>query len=367
MPRLAHGVYQLASGRLQIQWCYDGERYRETLPRGTTLARAIRQRNRELGAAEHDDAPPEPRRTKYDDVMAKLREKHEQLHRRGRLKLTRLDEAFSGLRARKITTTRLSQYVTQRQEAGASDSTIRNELAALRRAFHLAQDAGLVRRVPTFPMPKVQNVRRCYFTPAEFDALLPLIQPAYLRAPVEFAWLTGWRRGNVFGLKWEHVDFLRGVVRVPGGQTKNDEPMETTFTHGSRLAALLREQERVRGRKDPVFVGNEQLRNAWRRAVGPRGLDKWGEQYDPRKDTVVKHRPRFHDLRRSFAQHMIDAGADPNAVMELGGWKTPVMLKRYTINTNDAKRKAQAQRDAYLEAQRQQPRVVDLKQFAAAR
>ena len=58
------------------------------------------------------------------------------------------------------------------------------------------------------------------------------------------------------------------------------------------------------------------------------------------------------------------SGVDEGIVMELGGWKTRSMLDRYAIKTDAAKRKALAQRDAHLKAERQaarrQARVIDL-------
>src|SRR5213076_1371997 len=103
------------------------------------------------------------------------------------------------------------------------------------------------------------------------------------------------------------------------------EPFLATFKIGSRLNALLREQQRASNGSALVFPDDSGLRDAWERAVGPDGLDKWGTQYDPDTNTLRKVRPRFHDLRHTYAQHAVDSGADARTIQECGGWKTPDM------------------------------------------
>ncbi len=61
---------------------------------------------------------------------------------------------------------------------------------------------------------------------------------------LKFAALTACRRAYVFSLTWSQVDFGKRTVTAPSGTTKNGEPIVTPFVHRSRLAALLREQER---------------------------------------------------------------------------------------------------------------------------
>jgi integrase len=211
-------------------------------------------------------------------------------------------------------------------------------------------------------MPHVQNVRESYFTVEELDRLLRVL-PAYLRAPSQFAALTGMRAGNVFGLKWPDVDFGAGVVRVPFGMTKSGEPLTFPFAHGSPLEKLLRAQEGVKRGPSVFHQKGHQIKSyhgAWRatmRKLGPAG---YGTQFDPRTGTTRRVMKRFHDLRHTFAQHATEAGLDEATLLALGGWKTRNMLDRYRISSQDAKRKAVAQRDAHVAAEREKkPRVLD--------
>jgi integrase len=304
--------------------------------------------------AKHRDPPKLRRLAEYFDVV-----------------MDTTDEGTTysgGWRATAVTYATLQTYVTDRQQAGAADATIANELAALRRSFRLGKKAGKVMVVPEVPMPEVVNVRESYFTIPQLDKLLTLL-PVYLRAAVQFAVLTGWRAANVFGLTWEHVDFGRGVVRVPIGRTKSGEPITTPFAHGSALERLLREQER--GKAGPYVFHRDghpikSYDAAWRSAMTKLGKDGYGAQYDPKTGTTKRVRKRFHDLRHTFAQLMTDAGVPEQAILELGCWKTRSMLERYRIVNEDAKKSAVALRDQYVAQEREKAaKVVPMKQRSA--
>jgi len=273
----------------------------------------------------------------------------------------------SGRKAMTVTYGVLQRYVADRQASGAADATIHNELAALRRAFRLGKKAGKVTVPPEFPMPTVQNVRESFFTVAQLDRLLELL-PDYLRAAVHFAALTGMRAANVFGLLWTHVDFGRGLVRVPFGRTKTGEPLTVPFAHGSALEELLRAQEWAKQGPFVFHRSGKRIRSyhgAWYTAVKKLGDDAWGEQFDPATGTTKKVLKRFHDLRHTFAQMMTDAGVAPAAILELGCWKTPKMLERYRIVNEEAKRQAVAQRDTHIAAERAKAtQVLDFPQTA---
>src|SRR5271168_2543885 len=71
-----------------------------------------------------------------------------------------LSTAFCGYLANQITGDRLVKYSAQRQKEGAANATINRELAILRRAFTLAEDAGKVAMVPKFHLLKESNARK---------------------------------------------------------------------------------------------------------------------------------------------------------------------------------------------------------------
>ena len=73
-----------------------------------------------------------------------------------------------------------------------------------------------------------------------FDLQRRLLQPV-----VTFAYITGWRLGEILPLQWRQVDFAAGEVRLDSGTTKNDE--RGVFPVTTELRKLLKDQ---RGRTD---------------------------------------------------------------------------------------------------------------------
>jgi integrase len=119
-----------------------------------------------------------------------------------------------------MTTARRRAYLATRLEEGRSNATINREIAALRRAFNLAHEGGQRHKVPTFPTLTERNVRRGFFEWSDMEQVVPFL-PDYLQDLARFAFLSGWRRGDITGLTWEMVDREQRMITLP--TTKNDD------------------------------------------------------------------------------------------------------------------------------------------------
>ena len=153
--------------------------------------------------------------------------------------LTHLTAAFRGMRVLTIDCARIRAYERERPDAGAARATVNKELSALRRAFNLGEEAGLVQKKPRIHTPDPRNRRVGFITPEDFTALLAAL-PDELKPPVEFAYLTAWRKSEVLGLTWDRVDFTAQTVRLD--TSKSDEPRLFPFGLLPQLAALLKTQ-----------------------------------------------------------------------------------------------------------------------------
>jgi integrase len=139
-------------------------------------------------------------------------------------RLANVKRLLPGLRAAEVTTAKLRWYVARRMDEGAANATINRELAAIRRAFTLASQDSTIRHVPAFPTLPEHNVRRGFFEVHQFDLMVRSL-PDYLQDVVQFAYLTGWRRGDITGLTW-------GYGRPPAscGEPANDQERRISRT-----------------------------------------------------------------------------------------------------------------------------------------
>jgi integrase len=233
-----------------------------------------------------------------------------------------LEPHFAGRRMASVTTADVRTYSSARLDAGAAPATVNRELAVLKRAFRLAEQAGTVLHRPHIPMLDENNVRQGFFERDEFEAVREHL-PEHLRGVVTFAYLTGWRvPSEVLPLEWRQVDRRAQVVRLEPGTTKNDrgrtlpygllpelvEVMDAAWAEHQRLAR--------EGTVCPYVFHRDgspirDFRTAWKTACKAAG--------------VPGRIP--HDLTR--------AGVSQTVAMQVTGHRTPSVFQRYDITTEE--------------------------------
>jgi len=246
---------------------------------------------------------------------------------------------FGGKTAHGITTADVRAYVTQRREAGAENGTINCELSALKRMFNLAMQAEKITRKPHVERLEANNTRQGFFERDGFHRLLARL-PEALRPPLTLAYLTGWRRSEVFSLTWDRVDLEVGTVRLYRGTTKNKEGRVVYLF--PEIVALLAEQwsQHLAHYSECPYVFHRQgkqikdFRDVWKRACREAGL--------------VGRIP--HDFRRSAIRNMVRAGIPERVAMTISGHRTRDVFERYNIvSEGDLKEAAEKMRKAFLE------------------
>ena len=128
---------------------------------------------------------------------------------------------------------------------------------------------------------------------------------------------TGMRREEILHLEWSDVDLLRSVVRVQPKEawnTKTGKPRSIPLS----LEALeaLKAHPRHFGCSWVFWIGNGQ------RMKTPQGYERAVKRAGIR-------RLRFHDLRHTFASHMVMTGVGILTVGELLGHQSIAMTQVY--------------------------------------
>ncbi len=263
-----------------------------------------------------------------------------------RLSIRHLREFFGLDRAVDITADRVAKYVRERQREGAANGSINRELAALKRAFTLATRAGKLGSAPYIPLLEENNSRRGFLDHGSFLALREGL-PAYLRDPVTFLYLSGWRVSEMRTLEWRDVD-LSGrelCLRPEVSKNKDGRPLPL---RGELWEIIQRAHEKRRPDCRYVFQHNGEpigdFRKAWKTACKKAGLS----------GIIV------HDLRRTAVRNMVRAGIPERVAMELSGHKTRRVFDRYNI-VNDADRaRASELLQSHLGEQSKAPKVGPL-------
>jgi integrase len=221
---------------------------------------------------------------------------------------------------------------------GYSRTTRDLKLRLLKAALKLALERQFIARVPKFPAICIADTARQGFVELEaFEAIVRHLDADH-RDAVEFAYLVGWRRGEVTGLTWDKV--FTTEIRLGAGDTKSKRPRVIPLDPA--LAEILARRQRARRLDCPfVFHRNgrpltKSLPAAWGQARVAAGMP-----------TIL-----LHDLRRSAIRNMLNAGVQQEVIMRITGHQDPGVFRRYAIVNTEDLREAGRKRIAYLEARR---------------
>lgn len=314
-----------------IQFCFRGQVYRESA-KSTKEADAIRLLKQRIGEMGQGRTPAlSAEKVTFANLAQLIRDDYAVNRRKSTRRLEtalhHLAARFGCYRAVDITADHVMRYLVDRRTAGASDSSLQKETAALKRMFVLALKAKQLVERPYIPTITPNNTREGFFEAGEFRAVLAHL-PDAVRPVVQFAYLTGWRKGEILSLQWRQVDFEGGVVRLDPGTTKNNEGRTFPFAAHPGLAALLRHQhdERFRLAQRTGALGPwvfcwpngspiKDIRSAWATACKRAGV--------PGR--------LFHDLRRTAVRNLERASVPRSVAMKLTGHKTEAVYRRYAI------------------------------------
>ncbi len=202
-----------------------------------------------------------------------------------------------------------------------SPATVNRYLAALSHAFTVAvKEWGWTEDNPARKVtrPREARGRVRFLSDKERQAFLKACRDSsnsHLYPVIALALSTGARHGEIMGLKWNDVDFSRGVITLH--ETKNGERRLLPLT-GHALERMRAHAKVRRIDTDYVFPSQKgdqpaNIRNAFDAAVEAAKLDDF----------------RFHDLRHSAASYLAMNGASLAEIAEVLGHKTLQMVKRY--------------------------------------
>lgn len=192
-----------------------------------------------------------------------------------------------------------------------------DEIARLSEALRRAETEGLQSAPTLSRKPKSRTTRK--HVP---KSLAPIRANPFVTTAIRFLMLTGWREQEALTLRWDQVDFERGLASLPITKSgRSHRPL------GSPALALLEALPRVKS-NPYVFAGSKpfqplkEIRRTW-----------YAARYAANLEGV-----RLHDLRHTVASFAVGAGHSLFLTGALLGHSNPSTTKKYAHLTNDARR-----------------------------
>lgn len=232
--------------------------------------------------------------------------------------ISNLQESFGMCHVKGITVRLVEKYQSKMLAAGKLPATVNRHIACLKHMITKAVEWEMAPEQALNRIRKVKQIaehnRRLRYLPVEECQSLINVCSPHLKPIVITALNTGMRKEEILSLRWDrHVDLKHGFILLD--TTKSGERREIPINETLRqtFQAIVR-------RVDSPYVFTDEngnryhdIKRSFHSACQRAGI----------KDFT------FHDLRHTFASHLVMAGVDLPTVKELLGHKTLSMTLRY--------------------------------------
>jgi integrase len=230
-------------------------------------------------------------------------------------------DLFADTPLAEITTWQIEKWKSDKAKT-VQQQTVNRCLTVLKHMFKKAVDWSMTKTNPATGVKryKVVSERTRFLSADDVQMVLQKCKEDFaspwLYPLVKLALNTGMRQGELLGLTWKGVDFERGRINVL--QTKTMR-WKTISINAAALDALNRLQLNRWGDNLLIWpwgdrIGKTTVYDAFKRACKAAGIEDF----------------HFHDLRHTFASHLVMAGVDLLTVKELLGHKQINETVRYS-------------------------------------
>ncbi len=217
---------------------------------------------------------------------------------------------------------------------GLSNRTVNRKVASLKAYYRFLQG---IERIPFSPLAKHRALKTSRkveipFSELEMDRLFGEIpfedtaEGARDRLVIELLYTTGIRRAELINLKVKDVDLPRKTIKVLGKRNKERIlPLLESTCQSFRCYLELRNSPSDPESEPYIFLsqaGHKIYESLVYRIING---------YFSKVSSKVKKSP--HILRHTFATHLLNKGADMNAVKELLGHSSLASTQVYTHNS----------------------------------
>lgn len=248
-------------------------------------------------------------------------------------------ELLPGARLNAITPALLESVRGKLSDGGRSPQTVNRYMQFLRRVLSKAVRDG---KLATNPVSRIKMFkepagRLRFLSPEEEQTLCTALGPEF--APwVRLAILTGMRQAEQFSLRWEHIDFERGLITLPATKAGGVQYVKLN----GEAKAILRELDTAAAKAQAVAEAEAiagKQKTASRRShwvfpsenpdtpVDPRNF--YRRVYLPKVKETGLDGVTWHTLRHTFASRLAMSGATEGTIAALLRHSSTALVRRY--------------------------------------
>ena len=241
---------------------------------------------------------------------------------------------FENVDVASIKTTYIRTWLAFLKENNITSRTINKKISTLRSFFKFLLKNNFVevnpvtgvispkvpKRLPQFISEKDTNT---LFTEVQFSEGFKGLTEKLM---IQLLYATGIRKAELIALKEYNIDNSNCSIKVLGkGNKERIIPINSLLLNEIKFYCIEKKRLFARNENLNLFVSNRGF------ALDPKTVYNIVNRYLSQVTTIEKRSP--HILRHSFATHLMNNGAELNAVKELLGHSSLAATQVYTHNT----------------------------------
>lgn len=226
-------------------------------------------------------------------------------------------------------------WVIDLVEEGKSSTTVNRKIATLRSYYKFLLRSRLIKKDPTYKLKSLKNPKKLPEFVQE-SAIESVLEEAVYEATfegqrdkmiMEFLYQTGVRLSELIGLKWSDLNLIEGSVRVLGKRKKERIiPITSALKRNILSYHKVFEERFLKADQSDYFIVSNQGKQSY-----PMLIYRTVKHYLDFFAQTSSRSP--HILRHTFATHLLNKGADLNAVKDLLGHANLAATQVYTHNS----------------------------------
>ena len=243
-----------------------------------------------------------------------------------------IDTQYDGMAYTEITGTMVRSWMASMKEEEMTGKTLNRKISSLKSFYKYQIQQGHVAKSPmeTVTSPKISKRLPSFIAENDMEQLFVNLSftegwKGYTeKMVIQLFYATGMRLSELIQCKENQLDVSKKIIKVLGkGNKERILPLSP---------ALALELKKYIAEKPAEANGNSYLFvNEKGKALQPKAVYTFVKFYLSQVTTLQKKSP--HVLRHSFATHLMNNGADLNAVKELLGHSSLAATQVYTHNT----------------------------------
>ena len=243
-----------------------------------------------------------------------------------------IETQYDKVALEQISGSMVRSWLAGMKEADMTGKSLNRKISSLKSFFKYQIRQGNLVKSPmeTVISPKITKRLPAFVAEQDMEQLLSHLAFAegwkgYTeKMVIQLFYATGMRLSELIQCKENQLDLSKSVIKVLGKGNK-ERILPISKELGQALAQYIQEKpEQANG--NPYLFVTEKVKS-----LQPRAVYSFVKFYLSQVTTLQKKSP--HVLRHSFATHLMNNGADLNAVKELLGHASLAATQVYTHNT----------------------------------